>query len=259
MGSAVMRLITPSGSNSTDPARPTITSGAASPMARESPRMVPVAMPGIADGRVWRQVVCQTVAPRARASPGGCRCGTARTASRVVMMMTGRISRARASGTAQHDAGVLEADQRHDRDGEQAVDDGGHGGEVLQVHLDEAVPPVGRVGELLEVQRRGDAERDSHERGEAHQPQAAEDAGPESGCLRAHDRGVVGEEARCRTWASPAMTVSMISARSTMTPKNRENQRASRKTSDPRCLVLALTGRDAAGDLAGGGGGDAHQ
>ena len=28
--------------------------------------MVPVAMPGMAEGRVWRQVVCHTVAPSAR-------------------------------------------------------------------------------------------------------------------------------------------------------------------------------------------------
>ena len=44
---------------------PSSSSGAASPIARERPRIVPVAMPGIAEGRVWRQVVCHWVAPSA--------------------------------------------------------------------------------------------------------------------------------------------------------------------------------------------------
>ena len=76
-------------------ATPTSSSGAASPIARESPRIVPVAMPGIAEGRVCRHVVCQTVAPRA-SEPSRISRGTARTASRVVMMTTGRISSASA-------------------------------------------------------------------------------------------------------------------------------------------------------------------
>ena len=58
--------------------------------------MVPVAIPGIADGSVWRQVVCHTVAPSA-SEPWRISSGTARTASRVVMMMTGRMSSARAT------------------------------------------------------------------------------------------------------------------------------------------------------------------
>ena len=90
-----MGLSTPVGSNRTAPAMPSSSSGAASPMARDSPRMVPVAMPGIEDGRVCRHVVCQSVAPSAR-EPNRISFGTARTASRVVMMMIGRISSARA-------------------------------------------------------------------------------------------------------------------------------------------------------------------
>ena len=54
-----------------------------------------MAMPGMAEGSVCRQVVCHGVAPRA-SEPNRISSGTARTASRVVMMMTGRISNARA-------------------------------------------------------------------------------------------------------------------------------------------------------------------
>ena len=45
--------------------RPDVHHATGSPIARESPRMVPVAMPGTALGSVLRHVVCQTVAPRA--------------------------------------------------------------------------------------------------------------------------------------------------------------------------------------------------
>ena len=70
---------------------PIMSSGAASPIARESPRIVPVAMPGTAEGSVCRQVVCHTRRAQ-RQEPSRISRGTARTASRVVMMMTGRIS-----------------------------------------------------------------------------------------------------------------------------------------------------------------------
>ena len=45
---------------------PSRSSGAASPMARDRPRIVPVAMPGMEEGSVWRHVVCSWVAPSAR-------------------------------------------------------------------------------------------------------------------------------------------------------------------------------------------------
>ena len=45
---------------------------------------------------------------------------------------------------------------------------------------------------------------------------------------------------------APSIAVSMMSATSTMIPKNRENQRAIRKTSDTGVLSLLLPGRDAA-------------
>ncbi len=49
-------------------------------------------MPGTAAGRVCRITVCSGVAPSAR-EPCRISIGTARSASRVEMMMTGRISR----------------------------------------------------------------------------------------------------------------------------------------------------------------------
>ena len=61
--------------------------------------MAPVAIPGTADGRVCRHTVCNWVAPRA-SEPSRISDGTARRASRVAMMITGRISRLRAMAPA---------------------------------------------------------------------------------------------------------------------------------------------------------------
>src|SRR3989304_1651500 len=73
--------------------------GAVSPMARDSPRMMLVIMPGSAAGSTWCHTVCQRVAPSAK---DACRmeAGTARSASREAMMVTGRISRLMGSAHA---------------------------------------------------------------------------------------------------------------------------------------------------------------
>ena len=51
-------------------------------------------MPGMLLGRMVRQMVCQRVAPSA-SEPSRSESGTARIASRLEMMITGRISSAR--------------------------------------------------------------------------------------------------------------------------------------------------------------------
>ena len=81
-----------SGHRRIEPAAPTISSGAVSPIARESPRIVPVRMPGRPTGRTWSRTICQRVAPRARAAWRS-ECGTVRSASWVAITMIGRISR----------------------------------------------------------------------------------------------------------------------------------------------------------------------
>ncbi len=58
-----------------------------------------MAIPEIADGKTCFQVVCHRVAPNAREASRMSR-GTERSASRVVMMITGRMSRARATEPA---------------------------------------------------------------------------------------------------------------------------------------------------------------
>ena len=120
----------------------------------------------------------------------------------------------------------------------------GHGGEVLQVHLDDAVPPAVPVGELLEVERRSDAERHRQERGEHHQPERAEDAGAEAGGLRADDGGVVGEQLAVEATGALDRGVDDERDQSTMTPKKRENQRSPRKTRDLVSVSLLSPGRD---------------
>ena len=56
-------------------------SGAVSPIARDSARITPVAMPAIDAGRTCRQIVCHCVAPSA-SEPSRIDGGTARIASR---------------------------------------------------------------------------------------------------------------------------------------------------------------------------------
>ncbi len=94
-----------------------------------------MAMPGIAAGSTWRQVVCHRVAPSA-SEPNRISCGTDLIASREAMMTTGRISRARVMRGGGHREAQAEGagDQPQAED---AVDDRRHGGEVLDVDLDE--------------------------------------------------------------------------------------------------------------------------
>ena len=65
MGSAVKASNSPSGLKRGDAAAPISSSGAVSPIARDSARMTPVAMPAIDPGRTCFQIVCHWVAPSA--------------------------------------------------------------------------------------------------------------------------------------------------------------------------------------------------
>ena len=113
------------------------------------------------------------------------------------------------------------------------------------------------VRELLEVDGRGDAERHRHHRGEHHQPQAAEDPGPEAGPLGMNARVVAGQEVRVEA-PRPGARCRRSGRRSTMTPKNSENHSAPRNINEPGVLVAADRSRGAR-SLACGAGGDAHQ
>ena len=97
-------------------------SGAASPIARERPRIVPVAMPGTAEGRVCRQVVCHAVAPSA-SEPS--RISSRHRAHRLAGGDDDdrQDQQRQRDRPAEDDAGLLEAHERHDRDRQQAVDD----------------------------------------------------------------------------------------------------------------------------------------
>ncbi len=93
-GCVSRRLRNGSGSTVTKVAAPTSSSGAASPSARETARITPVAMPGIAAGSTWRRIVCHCVAPSA-SEPSRIEGGTARIASRAAMITIGSTSSAR--------------------------------------------------------------------------------------------------------------------------------------------------------------------
>src|SRR3954464_6061854 len=85
IGIAVNDESRPVGLNAITVAAPITISGAVSPMARDSARITPVAMPGIAAGSTCRQIVCHWVEPSAM-EPSRIDDGTARSASRPEMI-----------------------------------------------------------------------------------------------------------------------------------------------------------------------------
>ena len=75
------------------------------------------------------------------------------------MMMTGRISSARAIDPPMTTFLFADPHQGEEPEGQHAVDDRRYGGEVLDVELEEPVVPAVPVGELLQVDRGGHPER----------------------------------------------------------------------------------------------------
>ena len=124
-----------SGLKATKVAAPTRISGAVSPIARDSARITPVAMPGIAAGRTWRQIVCHWVAPSA-IEPSRIDGGTARIASRAAMITTGSTSSPSVRPPASTTLPELERAAHEEGEAEDAVDDRRDRGEVLDVDLD---------------------------------------------------------------------------------------------------------------------------
>ena len=102
-------------------------------------------------------------------------------------------------------------------------------------------------------------ERHGEDRREHHQPEAAEDAGAEAGGLGPHDGGVVGDQLTVEARRRPSIAVLMISASSTMMPKNSENQSSPRKISDPTVRSLLLPVASCWVILRAVVAGDAHQ
>ena len=122
-----------------------------------------MAIPGIAAGRTCFQIVCHWVAPSA-IEPSRIEGGTARIASRPAMITTGSTSSAEREAAGQHHAAELEGPANEEGEPEDPVDDRGDRGEVLDVDLDEPVPPALPVGVLLEVDRGRDPDRDDEQR-----------------------------------------------------------------------------------------------
>ena len=167
-------------------------SGAVSPSALARPMIVPVRMPGMASGTTWWVTVCifEAPTPRAASRIDG---GTAPMAARVAMMMVGSVISVSTrpptmrSGTRQ--AGEVD----EDGEAEKAEDDRRHGGEVVDVDLDEVGQQVlGR--EFLQVDRGGDAERHRQQQHGEHHEQRADHGDADAGRLRMA-RSAVGEQA----------------------------------------------------------------
>ena len=139
-GSAVYAESSPSGLKATKLAAPTRISGAVSPIARDRARMTPVAIPGIAAGRTClpdrlplrRAERHRALADRRRHRPD--RLARGDDHDREHEQPEGEAA-------GEHDAAELERAAHQERQAEDSVDDRRDGGEVLDVHLDEAVPP----------------------------------------------------------------------------------------------------------------------
>ena len=174
-------------------ATPMMMSGAASPIARDRPRIEPVAIPGTEFGSTVRQMVCQRVAPSA-SEPSRSDCGTALIASREVMIITGRISIDRVSAPVSSTGPSDSGSARDQGQAENAVDHAGNRGEILDVQFDRAVVPTGAVGVLLQVDRRHDADRDGDDRGQHHEPERADDGGLATGRLGSDLGGLVEDQ-----------------------------------------------------------------
>ena len=158
---------------------PIISNGAVSPSARAMPMIEPVRMPGIASGRTWWNTACMGEAPTASA-PSLIEGGTAPMATRAVMMMVGSVIRASVRPpTIGAERGQVQ-DIEEQRQAEQSEHDRGHGGEVVDVDLDEVGPAV-LGGEGLEIDGGEDTERESkrqrHGKGQDRPDYRAQDAG----------------------------------------------------------------------------------
>ena len=101
-----------------------VMSGAVSPIARDSARISPVRMPGIAIGSTWYQIVCHFVAPSAY-EPSRIELGTVRSASRVDRMTTGSASSASVAAPAST-LRPMPISAHEQAEAEQAVDDRRH-------------------------------------------------------------------------------------------------------------------------------------
>ena len=93
-GSAVAGSVGPDGRSTTKATMPTMSNGADSPSARAMPMIAPVRIRGIASGNRKCETTCTSEAPTARAA-SLIEGGIPFSAARVVMMIVGRVIRAR--------------------------------------------------------------------------------------------------------------------------------------------------------------------
>ncbi len=142
---------------------PIISSGADSPSARAMPMMAPVSIPGM---RQRQHVV-----------GNGLHLRRAHAQRRLANRGRHGLERSAAGdddGRQRHQGQHQAADQRRrarhaeeldeHRQAQQAEDDGRHGGQVVDVDLDQVGEAVAR-GELFQVHRRGHADREGQQQG----------------------------------------------------------------------------------------------
>ena len=143
IGSAVNESNSPLGLKRGDTAAPMISSGAVSPIARESARITPVAMPAIEPGRTCFQIVCHCVAPSASEPFADRRRDGADRLAGDDDHHRQDQQRERDPARQQHPAHRQRAADDEGQ-AEDPVDHRGDRGEVLDVDLDQAVPPAAR-------------------------------------------------------------------------------------------------------------------
>ena len=164
---------------------PIIRSGAVSPSACAMPMIVPVMMPGIASGSTWWKIACWCDAPTPSAASliDG---GTALSAARDAMMIVGSTSSASTEAADQRRRSRQPEEIEEHRKSEQTEHDRRHGGEIVDVDLDDLGQPVLRR-ELLEIDRGRDADRKTEDQRHEQRQGRADQRARE--CRRAPARG----------------------------------------------------------------------
>ena len=221
--------------------------------------MTPVAMPGIAAGRTWRRIVCHWVAPSA-SEPSRIDGGTARSASRAARITIGRTSRVRVMRAGEEDEAEVERAADDEGESEDAVDDRGHGGEVLDVELDQPVPPASRLSAYSSrIDRRTDADRDDEEdHARRSASRRADDRRAEAGLLAVSVEGGLVNRSRLRrveplttAWISSASRPASAIATARAGAARRRPRSGSRRRAADRCSIAAVVAAGAGDGEAG--------
>ncbi len=148
-------------------------------------------MPGIDAGRTCRHTTCHLVAPSANAP---CRIESGHRANGLARGDYDRRKNHEREDEAARQHHATYADSTDDEgEPENSVHDRRNRREVLDVHLDESVPPARPVRVLLEIDRREDPDRHREDEDDHAEVERCQDRGTGAGLFRKGGRNTVEE------------------------------------------------------------------